>query len=175
MSLNKELFFFFNNLAGSNNILDNLWVFFAQYAIFIFGLVLIYLLRKDRKLFFKSAVSALITVVMVALIKKIWFFPRPFADTGTGQCPVPVLLISHIMDSTFPSKHTAVAFSLALGVFLEKKQLGILLLSLAFLIALSRIISGVHYPADIVAGMLIGICVSGLTHKFSFQKRKNPL
>ncbi|TAN61061.1 phosphatase PAP2 family protein [bacterium] len=169
MSLNKEIFFFFNNLAGKNNILDGAWVFLAQYAIFIFGLVMVYLLRKDRKLFIKASLSALITVVIVALVKKICFFPRPFAQEEAR------LLISHIADSTFPSKHTAVAFSLAFGIFLEKKHLGIWLLALALLIGLSRIVTGVHYPADILAGILIGICVSLLTHKFSFQKHKNPL
>lgn len=169
MGLNKEIFSFFNNLAGNNSILDGIWIFLAQYAIFIFGLVLIYLLRKDRRLFFKAALSALITVVIVALVKKIFFFSRPFAQEGVK------LLISHIADSTFPSKHTAVAFVLALGVFLEKKRLGIWLLVLALLIGLSRIVVGAHYPADILAGMLIGICVSFLTHKFSFQKHKNPL
>lgn len=169
MGPNKEIFYFFNNLSGINNILDGIWIFLAQYAIFIFGLVLIYLLRKDRRLFFKAALSALITVVIVALAKKICFFPRPFAQEEVK------LLISHIPDSTFPSKHTAVAFVLAAGIFLEKKQLGIWLLVLALLIGLSRIVVGAHYPADILAGMLIGICVSLLTHKFSFQKPKNPL
>lgn len=167
--MNKEIFFFFHNLSGINNILDGIWIFLAQYAIFIFGLVLIYLLRKDRRLFFKAAVSSLIVIVIVALVKKICFFPRPFAQDEVK------LLISHISDSAFPSKHTAVAFSLAFGIFLEKKQLGIWLLALALLIGLSRIVVGAHYPADILAGILIGIGVSLLTHKFSFQKRKNPL
>lgn len=169
MGLNQEIFLFFNNLTGKNNILDGVWVFLAQYAIFIFGLVLIYLLRKDRKLFFKAAISALIVVVITVLAKKLCFFPRPLTQEGVR------ILISHISDSTFPSKHTAVAFALASGIFLEKKQLGVWLLALAFLIGLSRIIVGVHYPADILASMLIGPCVSLLTHKFSFHNLKNPL
>jgi undecaprenyl-diphosphatase len=169
MGLNQEIFSFFNNLAGKNNILDGVWVFLAQYAIFIFGLVMVYLLRNDRKLFIKVAASSLIVILIVALVKKICFFPRPFSQDGVN------LLISHIADSAFPSKHTAVAFSLAFGIFLENKHLGIWLLALALLIGLSRIVTGVHYPADILAGILIGICVSFFTHKLSFQKHKNPL
>lgn len=169
MQLNKQIFLFLNGLAGKNSILDAIWIFLAQYAIFIFGLILIYLLRKDRKLFFKAALAALITITVVAVIKQIWFLPRPFIGEKVK------VLISHIPDSTFPSKHTAVAFALALGVFLEKKRLGIWLLVLALLIGLSRIAVGVHYPADILSGMLIGACVPILTHKFSSQKRKNPL
>lgn len=141
----------------------------AEYAIFIFGLILIYLLRKDRKLFFKAAIATLITIAVVALIKKMWFFPRPFVDEKVK------VLITHIPDSSFPSKHTAVAFALAFGIFLEKRRLGVWLLALAFLIAHSRVIAGVHYPRDILAGILIGMSIAGATQKLPFQKRKNPL
>lgn len=169
MQVNKQIFIFLNSLAGRNAIADALWISLAQYAIFIFGLILVYLLRKDRKLFFKAALATLITIVVVAVIKKMWFSPRPFIGENVR------LLIPHIPDSAFPSKHTAVAFALAFGIFLEKRGLGIWLLGLAFLISLSRIIVGVHYPSDILAGILIGMSIASIAHKFPFQKRKNPL
>src|SRR3989338_8031080 len=78
MQFNKQAFLFLNGLAGKNSILDVLWVFFAQYAIFIFGLVLIYFLYRDKKFFFRLTASAVVTVILVALIKKIYSFPRPF-------------------------------------------------------------------------------------------------
>lgn len=160
MRLDKQIFIFLNGLAHKSRILDGLWVFLAQYAIFIFALALIYLLRKDRKLFLKAASAALITVIAVALIKKIWFLPRPFLKENAR------LLMPHILDSTFPSKHAAVSFALALGIFLEKKKLGLWLLILAFLISLSRIVAGVHYPSDIFAGALIGAAIAYINHKF---------
>ncbi len=169
MHLDKQIFFFLNSFAGRNEFFDAGWIFLAQYAIFIFGLVLIYLLRKDRKLFIRLSAAALITVVAVTLIKKSLSFPRPFLEENVR------LLIAHIADSSFPSKHAAVSFVLAFGIFLEKKKLGAWLLMLAFLISLSRVVVGVHYPVDILAGALTGICIAGLSQKLPFLKRKNPL
>lgn len=163
MQLNKQVFLFLNGLADKNSVLDAIWVFFAQYAIFIFGLVLIYFLYRDKKIFFRVTASAMFTVILVALIKKIWPFPRPFLQEGAR------LLITYLPDSTFPSNHTAVAFTLAMGVFFKKKRLGIWLLILASLIGLSRIIVGVHYPLDILAGILIGCVIAYSSHKFIFS------
>lgn len=169
MDINKQLFLFFNGLAGKNSILDCFWVFFAQYAIFIFGLVLAYLLRKDRKLFIRAAAATVITVITVTWLKKCLSFPRPFLQVNVR------LLIPHIADSSFPSKHAAVSFALAFGIFLEKKMLGAWLLVLAFLISLSRIVVGVHYPIDIAAGALTGIAIAAIIQKLPSHKRKNPL
>ena len=167
MQLNKQVFLFLNSLANKNSVLDAIWVFFAQYAIFIFGLVLIYFLYSDKKLFFRLTASAIGTVILVALIKKIWPFPRPFLQEGAR------LLITHLPDSTFPSKHTALAFALAMGVFFKRKRLGIWLLILASFIGLSRIIVGVHYPLDISAGIAIGIGIAGLNNKFVMRPRSS--
>lgn len=164
MHLNKPIFDFLNGLAKRNDILDMFWVFLAQYAIFLFGIVLIYFVRKDRKLLLKAALGIIITVITVAVIKTIWFIPRPFSEKEVN------LLIEHREDSTFPSKHAAVAFTAAFGIFLQKKKLGIWLLLLALGIALSRVIAGVHYPLDILAGAIIGISIAGVNHRLPFYK-----
>ena len=165
MALNRQLFFWLNNLAHRNNILDWLWIFFAQYAVFIFALALIYFLRRDKRAFFKVASATVVTIIIVTLIKKIWPLSRPFLEEKVR------LLITHPPDSTFPSKHAAAAFAIAFGIFLEKKCLGTALLFLAFFVALSRVVVGVHYPWDILAGSAIGIAAAYLSHKFLFQKK----
>lgn len=166
MWLEEPIFDFLNGLAKRNDILDVVWVFFAQYAIFLFGIVLIYFVRKDRKLLLKVALGIIITVITVAVIKKIWFIPRPFSDKEVN------LLIEHRQDSTFPSKHAAVAFAVAFGIFLRKKKLGVWLLLLALGIALSRVMVGVHYPADVFAGALIGMIIAYSNNKFFLRKTK---
>lgn len=62
---------------------------------------------------------------------------------------------------SFPSGHTlhAVMATIVLGVMLPK--LLILMLPFTVLVALSRMILGLHYPTDVIVGGLIGATVAG--------------
>jgi undecaprenyl-diphosphatase len=64
---------------------------------------------------------------------------------------------------SFPSGHAMTAFSIALVVSYFYPSLEGLLFFLALSIALSRIVLGMHYLSDVLAGMLLGValgCVS---------------
>ena len=69
-----------------------------------------------------------------------------------------VLLIEKQGDYSFPSGHTCASFAAA-GVYwrMLPKKFSIPLLILAAMIAFSRLYVGVHYPTDILAGLLIGL------------------
>lgn len=66
----------------------------------------------------------------------------------------------------FFSAHAANSFALAVfvGLVLKKTHrfIGPALLIWAFLVALSRVLIGVHYPGDILAGMLVGTLYGSL-------------
>jgi undecaprenyl-diphosphatase len=57
---------------------------------------------------------------------------------------------------SFPSGHTIAAFSIATGVGLFYPPLMLLLLCAALIIAISRIMLGMHFLSDVVVGMLLG-------------------
>ncbi len=67
------------------------------------------------------------------------------------------LLIEKQHDPSFPSGHSGASFAAAV-VFLVKgpKKLGIPAIIVAFLIAFSRLYVGVHYPTDVIAGIITG-------------------
>lgn len=69
-----------------------------------------------------------------------------------------VLLIEKQRDYSFPSGHTCASFA-AVGVYwrMLPKKFGIPLVILAAMIAFSRLYVGVHYPTDVLAGLLIGL------------------
>lgn len=60
--------------------------------------------------------------------------------------------------SSFPSDHAALFLALAFGIFLAHRRAGALALAWAVFATLaSRVITGLHWPGDIVAGGAIGI------------------
>lgn len=100
-----------------------------------------------------AALSAVIGLGLNALLSHAWYDPRPFV-THPGQT---LLLISHPADNGFPSEHATVAFAVAFAVFAYSRRLGIVLILAAAAIGLDRIFVGVHYPADVLASMLVGL------------------
>lgn len=70
------------------------------------------------------------------------------------------LLIGRPHSYSFPSGHTMVGFAAATVLFYFSRQLGIAGYVLAFFIAFSRIYLFVHYPSDILGGILFGISSS---------------
>lgn len=65
-------------------------------------------------------------------------------------------------DSSFPSGHTASLFAAAVALVLYYKKKGIPAVVVAFLVALSRIYLCMHYPTDVLGGMIIGsVCGVG--------------
>ena len=86
---------------------------------------------------------------------------RPF-DVISQLVP----LIAKPTDYSFPSGHTACSFAVGFLLFRKlPKKYGIPVLLLAVLISFSRLYVGVHYPTDVLAGMISGICISFLAEK----------
>lgn len=67
------------------------------------------------------------------------------------------LLISRPTDYSFPSGHTTASFAAAAAMLWNHRRLGICALLLATAIAFSRLYLYVHYPTDILGGIVIGI------------------
>ena len=95
------------------------------------------------------------------MIANLWDRPRPF----TTHAALTHVLSARTTDPSFPSDHAAAAFAIAFAVFAFSRRGGALFLAAATLIALLRIALGMHYPSDVVAGMLVGLGAAALvTH-----------
>lgn len=98
---------------------------------------------------------------------------RPY-DVNAGV----TLLVERLHDFSFPSGHTLASFEGAVVLMLRDRRLGTPAMLLAVLIAFSRLYLYVHYPTDVLAGMLLGTLfaflavhiVDALFHKFGKEE-----
>lgn len=72
------------------------------------------------------------------------------------------LLIAKPLSYSFPSGHTLSSFAAAEVLSMYFSQYKLIFMGIAFLIAISRIYLYVHYPTDVIAGVVIGILCSKL-------------
>lgn len=105
-----------------------------------------------------SALSALALAWIASKLIR-WGIPLPRpAHYGLG-----LQWIAHAPDASLPSLHATGAFALAqalqLGRLPRPRWLAPLIWAMAVLVALSRVVLGVHFPTDILAGMVVG-CAS---------------
>ena len=75
-----------------------------------------------------------------------------------------LLLISNPRDFSFPSGHSLAAFEGSVSIWLYRRKWGIWFLILATLIAFSRLYLFVHFPTDVLAGIIIGTIIAVLVH-----------
>lgn len=104
------------------------------------------------------------------LIKNLVARTRPFDVNTTVK-----LLIEKPHDYSFPSGHTAASFACVAALYLagEKKMWKAALVA-AIMIALSRMYLYVHYPTDIIGGVVFGMLSGYLGYKIveAIQKRR---
>ena len=71
--------------------------------------------------------------------------------------------------SSFPSGHTASAFSFATAITSETPWLALPLFGVATLVGYSRVHAGVHYPSDVIAGSVLGLSVGTLVREVTLR------
>ena len=86
------------------------------------------------------------------IIKKNIRRPRPFRKISGINC-----LIAPPDEFSFPSGHTGAAFLMAFLIGAAFPILAIPALTWASLVGFSRVYLGVHYPTDVLAGMVLGL------------------
>ncbi|MBR5377140.1 MAG: phosphatase PAP2 family protein [Lachnospiraceae bacterium] len=145
-----------NNLR--NPVLDPVMAIITHLCngafIWIALIVLLLMIKKTRRTGIACTAALLINVTIVNLIiKNLVGRIRPYDVISELE-----LLIERQWDSSFPSGHTASSFAVAFAFFLKTpKKYGIPALVLAALIGFSRLYVGVHYPSDVLCGMIIGM------------------
>jgi membrane-associated phospholipid phosphatase len=184
LMFDAEAFRAVNGLVGRGLALDALGIFIAKWLIWLMAaapavwVIQAYwrarqpkkmpLLRKVAAFFIrrdagKGASEALFAAVTVyaaaaaaylfnALVGLVWFRPRPFVSLRF----VNQLIDVSPLNKSFPSDHAAVAFALACSMALVRPKWAWAALAAAAMVAFGRVLVGVHYPTDVLAGAVLG-------------------
>lgn len=123
--------------------------------------------KKYRKIGYMTLTAVILGFILgEGILKHLFERPRPFIVVDTVK-----ILVSKPITSSFPSGHTTAAFAASgvLSRYFKKYASGFWILAL--LIAFSRLYLYVHYPTDVLAGVVLGLICSKIT--FYIFKRVN--
>ncbi|WP_149027370.1 phosphatase PAP2 family protein [Shewanella psychrophila] len=138
------------------------------------GAVILCYLVKRPELICRVLLAALLSLIVVPLLKQYFDAPRP------------AVILEHLnvigetrYKHSFPSGHSATAFLFAGLIYLSSQKvfLRISLIFMAALVGVSRILVGAHWPADVVMGAIVGLsCAYAASHicpliRLTFRKR----
>ena len=103
------------------------------------------------------------------ILKPLIARPRPYEGLDIS------LLIKAPTDFSFPSGHTLSSFAASVSVFLRNRKWGVAAIILACLIAFSRLYLYVHFPSDILFGILLGTASAYAANKIpiTWKMRKS--
>ncbi|MCC5890116.1 MAG: phosphatase PAP2 family protein [Alkalibacterium sp.] len=135
------------------NQLNRLITVFVYVTYPIVLLTLIY--TRDERLL-RALLTPSISFVLVSIFRRYINAPRPYEVSST----VPVIK-KDTKGKSFPSRHVFSAFVVATTVYFIYNPLGILLMVIGCILAVLRVLGGVHFPRDVIAGAVIGI-ISGI-------------
>ncbi|WP_223592506.1 undecaprenyl-diphosphatase [Neobacillus bataviensis] len=153
--MNNRIFRAINQLAGQYRPIDYIMIFISKKARYLFLLLLIFMWIRNnfrKNIMLNVGISVGLTYFITFFIKQINFKPRPFLKHSVHLIPP----FPSKKNSSFPSKHTTLAFALATSVFFYHRVIGWVMWLLAFLSGFSRIWMGQHYPSDIIGSAFLG-------------------
>jgi len=173
IDLDKKIFFLINSKAGIYESIDSLsGIVAGDYLVpVILSLGLIFLWFQEtaedqaielRKRVLIAICSLLGSCLIVMIVNELYFRERPF------NLHEAKLIFYAPTDSSFPSNSTAAMFGLSIPILKTRMKVGMMMLLASMCLGLCRIYVGVHFPGDVIGGVLVALlsfCVTILLFK----------
>lgn len=135
--------------------------------------ILITLAMLASKKYRRAGIASAISLLLCFLAGNYVIKPLVGRVRPCNVYPLVDLIIKRPEDFSFPSMHTATAFSVAIIILCANKKFGIPSVILATLIALSRVYLLVHYTTDIIAGALFGTAFALFFYWLFFRRKRS--
>ncbi|MFF3733162.1 phosphatase PAP2 family protein [Streptomyces sp. NPDC002476] len=159
-SFDGGLYVWVNELARSSpDALDSAVRLWSDYGLTLFALLMLASWWRSRAAAPARTAAALCAPLAVVaafvvndLVKSLFHEQRPCRtlDVVTVEACPP------LGDWSFPSNHAAIAAAAATAIWLTDRRLGAIAVPAALLMAASRVWIGVHYPHDVLIGLVTG-------------------
>ena len=156
-----------HTFVGKSTFLDNIVLFLGVYLIYALPIVLLllwfFVKKQQRALAFATAGMILSWFVITKeIVPNIWFRARPdLALIGAKE------LFFHRPDYSFPSDHATALFALTFGLyFFGYKKAANWFLVFSIIICLARVTLGIHFPLDILGGIVSALIGASIVKYF---------
>lgn len=167
---NLEIFYQIHNLSSKSRLLDFLMVFGAEFLIYIAFCLAFYFSFaggiKEKKALRLTFIAVVLGYLIVQIIRIFVDIPRPMIAHKISP------LIANPNASSFPSAHTTTMSILAFSFLYYKSKVASFLIIFLIWVGVSRIFVGVHYPLDILGGMVVGLLSVSLAVPFVSYLKK---
>lgn len=173
-ALNQSAFLFLNSFAD-NMLIRNIAIVFSDAPIFFLPIFLVswwlFYTRKNnihkKESLLYIFYSTIVAVIFNMIIQAIIFVERP----ETFLWAKTHFALSHIPDASFPSDHATVWWAFLVGLYLFWfRKIAFYFMPFFLLMALSRVVAGVHWPLDMVGWIIVGTFAA--LSIFYFRKSK---
>jgi len=168
--MNEAIFNFLNSLAIQYPALHSTFAFLANN----FGLIVIFILgyfllvhtdkKRGSQEIILMIIVAIIAWILAHVLKDLFHTARPFVDS-----PQVLNLFLEETGYAFPSGHATFYSALAAMMWFYHQRIAYALGAVALIIGISRIISGIHWPIDVLGGFVLGITIALITHHFGVR------
>ncbi len=153
-------FFQLLNDSTSNVFVGTTALFLTQFGtelvLAVIGVVYYIVARSDRmELLLGVFLMLALSDLVLAVLKGGYYRPRPYLSLANVNLPA-----GTDSGSSFPSGHATRAFAAATLFTLRRGKAYALLLPVALGVAASRVLIGVHYPTDAIAGAFLGVSIA---------------
>ncbi|HCT64891.1 MAG TPA: phosphatase PAP2 family protein [Lachnospiraceae bacterium] len=119
----------------------------------IFYFTLAYLaMKRDIRILYVGLIP-LITFLVVTVTRNLLNLKRPFEELAFKP------LLPHSVGRACPSRHAASSVIITFAVYYICPSLGIFTGILSIIICFTRVLTGVHYPRDVICGASLGIII----------------
>jgi len=165
--MNQTIFNYLYGFAHESSLVDNAIRFTAEWYGYIILIALFMYLFEHRdnpqkgvRDLFVVGATAVSAWFIAHFFKDVFQTLRPFAADASV---IPLLSESGY---AFPSGHATFFMSLAASLWFYHKRLALFFGVSAVLIGLARVAAGIHWPVDILGGLILGYAIGTFLHNF---------